>query len=497
MNVTNIMNFVRTFEPRNLAVEAKLFDMAKAELELSKEMNLPSTFLLEYDALCDERYVELFRDAGENIELGLWYEIVEPLTTDIGIPYNSPRGFRWDWYIDPGFSMAYSNEIKEKLITQAMEKFREVFGYYPRTVASWAIETYTMNYLVEHYDIDAIAICRDEVHTDAYTFVGGYFNGIYYPSKNNIFTPASNPEKQCGVPIIRLLGPDPIHNYDNRKYMPEGSTYKGVCTLEPACPAGSNPKIVDWYFDSFYNNENLGLGYTQIGQENSFAMYDLITPLRMQYNKLIERGVPFMKMGDTGAWFKKNYSETPTTAVSALCDWEGSTNLQSIYYDCKNYVLNLFRQSGIVAIRAFYLFDDDVADIYLTEKCTTFDCVFENMPIVDTFYQRGEGNGGRGMILAENTEPMMSRKLTEGVLEVSFGESSVVMSEESVTLKNCKIVFTPEMCNTLISEVGGALLYEYKGHSYTLRIEKGTLVRDGDTFYVMGDEIVLVPAPRA
>ena len=101
------------------------------------------------------------------------------------------------------------------------------------------------------------------------------------------------------------------------------------------------------------------------------------------------------------------------------------------------------------------------------------------------------------MILAENTAPMTSRKIGEGVLEVSFGESSVVMSEESVTLKNCKIVFTPEMCNTLISEADGALLYEYKGHSYTLRIEKGTLVRDGDTFFVTGDEIVLVPMPRA
>ena len=54
-------------------------------------MGLPSAFLLEYDALCDERYVELFRGAGQNIELGLWYEIVEPLTTDIGIPYNSTR----------------------------------------------------------------------------------------------------------------------------------------------------------------------------------------------------------------------------------------------------------------------------------------------------------------------------------------------------------------------------------------------------------------------
>ncbi len=496
MNVTNIMNFVRTFEPRNQKVELKLFDAAAGELALCEELGLPSTFLLEYDALCDERYVELFRGASDNIELGLWYEIVEPLTTDIGIPYNSERGWRWDWHIIPGFSMAYDNPTKEKLIDQAMKKFREVFGYYPRTVASWAIDTHTMNHLAEHYDIDAIAICRDEVNTDAYTFVGGYFNGIYFPSKNNIHTPARVPERQCKVPVIRLLGPDPIHNYDNKKHLPEEAQFRGVCTLEAASPLGSRPEVVDWFFKTFYDNENLGFGYTQLGQENSFAMFDLVTPLRMQCEKLMRKGTPFMKMGDTGAMFKKLYSETPATAVCAFDSWEGTDERQSIFYDSKNYTINIFRNGGRVTVRAFYLFDDKIPDIYLTESCTTFDCIFENMPIVDTFYQRGEGDGGCGMILAENSPPITAEKTGEGVLTVKFGDGSAVLSEDSVILSGCSVTFTPEMVGTKIEAGDGVLLYEYKGHRYTLRIAKGSLTHKGDTFKIEGDEIVLIPEPK-
>ena len=207
MKITNIMNFIRTFEPRDSETEKKLLDTAAAELELSLKMNLPSTFLLEYDALCDDRYLELFKAVKDNpkIELGFWYEVVEPLTSAVGIPYNSKRGYRWDWNIDPGYSMAYPNETKERLIDEAMRKFKEVFGFYPKTVASWVLDTYTVNYLYDNYELDALMICRDQVNTDAYTMVGGYFNGAYFPSRNNVFTPGGD-KTRINLPVFRLLG---------------------------------------------------------------------------------------------------------------------------------------------------------------------------------------------------------------------------------------------------------------------------------------------------
>ena len=60
--------------------------------------------------------LKLFKEnVKENTELGLWLEIVEPLTTACNMPYRSEKGLRWDWHIIPGFLMGYKPEEREKL----------------------------------------------------------------------------------------------------------------------------------------------------------------------------------------------------------------------------------------------------------------------------------------------------------------------------------------------------------------------------------------------
>ena len=144
MKSVNIMNFARQCEPRDAETDALLFQTTKQQLEMLNELQLPNTFLLQYDALCDARFVQLFREqAGPNTETGLWYEIVEPLTTACGMPYESENGWKWDWHIRPGFSMAYPPRERDRLIDEAMRKFKEVFGAYPAVVGSWLIDTRT------------------------------------------------------------------------------------------------------------------------------------------------------------------------------------------------------------------------------------------------------------------------------------------------------------------------------------------------------------------
>ena len=497
MKVVNIMNFVRTLEPRDKEVEEKLYDTAKAELELSLEMELPSTFLLQYDALCNERYVELYCAVKDNpkIELGFWYEVVEPLTTAIGIPYNSARGYRWDWNIDPGFPMSYDIATRERLIDEAMRKFKEIFGRYPTTVASWVLDTYTVNYLADNYEIDAFMICRDQISTDAYTMVGGYFNGAYYPSRNNMFTPGRD-ETRLNVPVFRLLGPDPIHNYDGKKHLSLDSVekYSTVFTLEPASSVLQNPKIADWLLDTYYSTESIGLAYTQVGQENSFANIDLTKPLRYQYESLIERGVPFMTVSETARLFKSVYERTPVTTTAALTNWD-TVDLKTVYYNSEFYTANIFYREGRVALRSLYLFDDRIKDTYLDSRCTTFDSIHENMPIVDTYYQRGEGDGGEGIIL-DTGATFFTQSYDKDRLTVSFGEGSAIFDETGITLNKCKVLFTPQMINTDISIIGDSIEYEYKSHRYALRIEGCEPVMKDGTITLSADKIRLIPERR-
>ena len=180
MKIVNVMNFVRQIDERFENSTERLLNLTTEQLRLVNEYKVDNTFLLQYDTICDDRFVQLLKnEATETTELGLWYEIVEPLTSACNIPYRSERGWKWDWHIIPGYSMAYTPVQRELLIDEAMRKFREVFGYYPRTVAGWVLDTHTLNHLAKNYNISAVAICRDQANTDAYTLLGGY--AIEYP----------------------------------------------------------------------------------------------------------------------------------------------------------------------------------------------------------------------------------------------------------------------------------------------------------------------------
>ena len=105
MKIANIMNFVRQIDERFENSTEKLLEFTAEQLRLINEYSLDNTFLLQYDALCDDNFTELFkREATERTELGLWYEIVEPLASACGIPYNSENGWKWDFGSHPKYA---------------------------------------------------------------------------------------------------------------------------------------------------------------------------------------------------------------------------------------------------------------------------------------------------------------------------------------------------------------------------------------------------------
>ena len=496
MKVINIMNFVRYIDERLKDSVNILYQTTKRELEMVNEFGFENTFLLQYDAVCGENYQKLFREMGtERTELGLWYEIVEPLTTACGLPYRSERGWKWDWHIIPGFSMAYTPKEREMLADEAMRKFKEVFGYYPKTVASWLLDTHTVNYLCEHYDISTFAICRDQVNTDAYTLIGGYFNQAYYPSKKNLFTPAQTAEMQNHVPIFRLLGPCPIHNYEGQKYLSQ-PIHPSCFTLEPVGKMGKTPECVDWMFKTYFENEDLGFSYAQIGQENSFGL-QVLEPLRMQLEKIAAlENVEILKMCDTGEVFKRIYpTETPATAVTALDNWD-TEDIQSVYYDCKNYVSNLIRRNQRIFIRSLFLFDERVEEIYLRDVCGSFDAVYENLPIVNNLLWSGEEKEHCGLVIDEAASSFQAKKQGEGALKIELNNGFVLYEEHKITISVKKIQFYIGHPTAEISVRDNCIFYVYKGTSYCLELQNAKAVRmeNGDiSIEVLGESCILIP----
>lgn len=383
--IVNIVNFIRLLEPRDAAItEDVLYQTVVKQVEIMKRYKLGGTFLLQYDALMDPRYQLLLKSLPkDSFEIGAWWEIPQPMVEKAGMNW---RGrYPWDWRANIGFSTGYTPKEREKLIDVYMAGFKNIFGYYPRSVASWFIDAYSLNYMYKKYNIVASANCKDQYGTDGYTLWGGYWNQAYYPSKINSYMPAQYEQNQIPVPIFRMLGSDPVRQYDNGL----GTTRQGVVTLEPVYKFGGGDSTwVNWFFQSFIDDPSVGFNYTQAGQENSFTwaamakgfeiQMPLIARLRDEHRLRVET------LETSGRWFRKNYKVTPVTSFSVSKDINGS-DLKTVWFDSRFYRTNIVWENNTLRIRDIHLFNEQLPSVYETQAATSNECTFFTLPVVDGY----------------------------------------------------------------------------------------------------------------
>lgn len=383
--IINIINFIRLLEPRDEKVtEDVLYQTVVKQVEMMNQYGLGGTFLLQYDALLDTRYQQLLKSLPDSsFEIGGWWEIPQPLCENAGLKW---RGrFPWDWHAHVGFSVGYIPEEREKLVDVYMADFKQIFGYYPKSVGSWFIDAHTLNYMAEKYGIIASCNCKDQIGTDGYTLWGGYWNQAYYPSKKNAYMPAQNAENQINVPVFRMLGSDPVRQYDNGL----GTSHQGVVTLEPVYRFGGGDSTwVNWYFNEFVGGECLEFAYVQVGQENSFTWEQMSKGFEIQLPLIAalrdEQKVRIETLAASGQWFRECYKTTPATSVTVTNDLKGSNN-KTVWFNSRFYRVNLFWENGTLRFRDIHLFNENLQSDYLTTKGTSNQCLYHTLPFIDGY----------------------------------------------------------------------------------------------------------------
>jgi len=387
--IVNIVNFIRLLEPRDSAITGEvLYQTVVKQVAIMKKYQLGGTFLLQYDALLDPRYQQLLRALPRDaFEIGAWWEIPQPLVEKAGLTW---RGrYPWDWRADIGFSTGYTPAEREKLVDVYMSDFKKIFGYYPKSVASWFIDAHTLNYLYEKYKIIASANCKDQYGTDGYTLWGGYWNQAYYPSKINSYMPAQNETNQIPVPIFRMLGSDPVRQYDNGL----GSNRQGVVTLEPVYKdAGGDAAWVNWYFKELVEGSCMEYAYTQAGQENMFTWDAMAKGFEIQMPLIArlrdEKKIKVETLAASGQWFREHYTITPATSVTVNEDLPGSDR-KTVWFDSRFYRINLLWEKGTLRFRDIHLFNESFPSPYTTNKATSNECSFFTLPFVDGYIWSG------------------------------------------------------------------------------------------------------------
>ena len=383
--IVNIINFIRLLEPREEEItEDVLYQTVVSQVELMNKYQVGGTFLLQYDALLDSRYQQLLKSLPDSsFEIGGWWEIPQPLCENAGLKW---RGrYPWDWHANVGFSVGYTPEERKKLVDVYMKDFKQIYGCYPKSVGSWFIDAYTLNYMEEKYGIVASCNCRDQIGTDGYTLWGGYWNQAYYPSKKNAYMPAQNEENQISVPVFRMLGSDHVPQYDeNLKLKRQGNV-----TIEPVYHySGRDSAWIYWYLKEFVEGECMEFNYVQIGQENSFTWEKMSTGLEIQIPLVArlrnENKVRVETLAESGQWFSERFKTTPATSVTVKQDLPGSDR-KTVWFDSRFFRTNLLWEHGTFRFTDIHLFDENLQSDYLTEETTSSQFFFYTLPFIDGY----------------------------------------------------------------------------------------------------------------
>lgn len=491
----NVVNFIRGVEPR---FKTDLLLPVRKQMECVLEHKLPATWLLQFDALVSGPFVPFLKEhLARNHEVGTWFEMNEMHCKAAGVEWRGRPGYEWDYNPCVAFSIGYTKDERIKLADTAMKTFKSVWGRYPKSVASWNLDSITMAHLAEKYGIDAFAVCRDQIATDGFTIWGAPIAG-YYPSKVNCWSPALAPENQINTPVFRMLGQDPVYYYYRDVPIPGGRKLNPPDTMEPVWISGQDPTFVKTFLDMISKGPTGHFAYAQLGQENSFPWPGMEKAYPMQMAALAalsETGsVHVETMGESGRRFKKAFRSTPTQAQVQLVDPFGNEpGEKSIWYQSRYYRANLHIRGALFFLRDLTVYSDSNPQPFL-DQATKEESVEQRMPAVldgylwsnhpGSFGEAGAGGffeveGERlrltGEVKVSEVDTRMSVELPADngqLLAVHFDETSLSLELGASAALTLSLEWDPSRMAVRRVEPD-RVHYEWLGFEYTVDVRGG------------------------
>ena len=476
-----------------------LFEPVKRQMALLRAYKFPATWLLQYDAMVSGPFVGFLKEnMPPSHEVGLWFEMNEDHCKAAGVTWRGRPGYEWDWSPPVAFSLGYTPDERNKLVDAAAAKFYELWGRYPRSVASWNLDALSISRFASRYGVEAFAVCRDQIATDGFTIWGAPIAG-YYPSKTNCWSPALDAENQIDVPVFRMLGQDPVYYYQRRYPLPNGEISGDPDTMEPVWPSGRSPEFVERFFRMIEEAPCGEFAYLQLGQENSFGWPAMADGFEMQMRKLAEiesrqlleppaaRRLKIETLSSTGRRFRRAFKMTPVQAQVQLADPFGhcSTPERSVWYQSRFYRANLHFKGALPFFRDIAVYSDAFPQPFLRRPTRQTD-VEQRMPAIldGCHWSESEAEPAAGGLLRDGEAIRMSGE--PRVSETAFGLKVVIPCAHPLTIhfrereiaigssQPFRLVFAWDPAKAAFTGLQGSRArYEWQGFEYAVRVSQG------------------------
>lgn len=334
------------------------------EMTILDKYKVPATWLLRFDGFNNPKIIESLKSRSSD-ETGLFLEITPTWTKASGVNYRTSNS----WHnAGSAFLSGYELSEREKLIDSAFEKFKAVFGSYPKTVGAWWIDANSISYMSEKYGIDSTLIVADQYTTDNYQIWGQFWSTPYYPAKNNALHPAQSINNKIPVVMIQWAVRDPVNAYGNgvteSTFSVQANDYIDYHNLN----AGYFEKLVN-----IYTKPNLNqFGFLVVGLENSYEWAKYKSEYENQIKTLADKkdkeDLALATVSSFADWYKKTYPAISAGHVIAADDPLGSYK-KAVWFMNPYYRAGFFTNQDGAVFRDIRQYIDGEEELCFKKRC--------------------------------------------------------------------------------------------------------------------------------
>lgn len=324
-----------------------LYTSLRDQWAVTKQAKANATWLWQYSVLEDSKMVDFAKNEMKNQEFGLLFEIDRNYTQKSGVAY---RG-QGPWYFSDGLLLvSYDSNERIKLIDAAFNKFKSIFGYYPKTVGAWWIGADSLSYMQQKYGITAALRASDQFNLDFYTIWGTPWSIPYLSSKENEGIPAKSWEASSKVVNLQWAARDPASGYSD-------STF----SLQDYFLKGYDLSYVNYLLNNYLKNssDNIVIGLENGGDTETFNKFYrtmLMEAKKREENKKIKT----LLAKDYAGLFldrKKTFSEKPYFLLQKF-----NLDDQTFWYHSSNYRVLVEKIGENVFLSDLRDYSDDVSE---------------------------------------------------------------------------------------------------------------------------------------
>lgn len=298
-------------------------DAILGQFEILMQSNLSATWLVRPDVLQDFSLLSIVKSFPVTHEIGIFLEVTPIWTKSAKVDYRSSE----TWHLaSSAFLTGYTPAERERLIDNAFANFKEVFGFYPKSVGAWYIDSYSLTYMQKQYGVTSALIVADQHTTDSYQIWGQYWSTPYYPSKKNTLMPAQNTEDKLPIVVMQWATRDPVNGYGKGV---EESTY----SVQPNDYIDYHHLSTDYFsnlIDIFTMQKLNQFGQVVVGLENSYSwkiyQKEYQNQITLLSNKSKTGQFLVVTMSGFATWYSKEFPNLSPAQIIVAPDPLGTKN---------------------------------------------------------------------------------------------------------------------------------------------------------------------------